>query len=239
MKKLIIAISCLSLGMMALPAQAQDKLTFSAPIGHPLVEPVLTILREAYKSLNIEIGIVELPAARALLVSNSGGLDGELGRIAGIEESYDNLRSVPVPIWIIEGTAFSLDKLPPITGWSSLAPYKIGMLRGTIYAENATRDMQRIMVNKPEQVFELLLKNRVDIGIMEKFVGINTIKKMGISEIKVWEPPLARYPIFHYLHKRHVRLIAALTNSLKKTLKTKKVKQIKRQFMSAQTNYTP
>lgn len=79
-------------------------------------------------------------------MSSEGKVDAELQRIDGISNKYPDLVPVPIPINIIQGTVFSKKYRFPITGWHSLRPYKIGIVRGILFAEQQTVGMDRLVL---------------------------------------------------------------------------------------------
>ena len=67
---------------------AVDSITFAsgAPLDDYQARVVLPILTEAFAQQNVEFSAVHIPSLRALQISNSGMLDGELHRVAGFHE---------------------------------------------------------------------------------------------------------------------------------------------------------
>jgi polar amino acid transport system substrate-binding protein len=65
------------------------------------------LAQEAFRRAGLELKLVKLPAERALRNANSGIEDGDLNRIAGIENTYTNLVRVPEKSMDMEFTAFT------------------------------------------------------------------------------------------------------------------------------------
>jgi polar amino acid transport system substrate-binding protein len=67
------------------------------------------IVSSIYKRLGYDVIVNQYPAKRALKMSNSGAVDGELFRIKGMQRFYPNLRIVPTAIDTIKAQALSID----------------------------------------------------------------------------------------------------------------------------------
>ena len=69
-------------------------------------------------------------------------------------------------------------------------------------------------VTGPDQLFNMLILDRVDIVALPRDVGLTTLSAMGLKGIKILEPPLQRDALYHYLHKRNKPLVPKITASL-------------------------
>lgn len=204
-----------ALASCAAPAWAQRQLTLAAVTD---VETRISedVLRAAYAKLGIAISTTELPAARALALSNDGTLDGEVNRIEGMEKSYPNLIRVPVAISQVDGVAFTKGLNFPVSGWESLRPYRLGTRIGLKFAEQGTAGMNVERVASVEQSFAKLAAGRVDVVVETRLSGLWQVKAAGLQGITVLEPPLIRRQLFHYLHKKHAHLVPRITAVLEK-----------------------
>ncbi len=169
------------------------------------------IILEAYKRLNIEIVFKTLPAERALQSSNSGAVDGELVRIAGIDERYPNLIRIPVSHVTAEQMAFGRDATIVIDGWQSLAPYKFAFHRGYKVAEKNTEGMNRHLTSTDEAAFRMVAAGRMDLALANRFTGEKIIDDLRLDNVVMIRPPVQVDPLFHYLHKMHARLVPQIT----------------------------
>jgi len=189
------------------------------------------VLEEAYKKLNIEIDIIALPGERALRTSNSGKVDGELFRIANIEKRYKNLVVVPTPINVLQGIAFTKNLRPSIEGWDSLKPFKIGIQVGIKFAERGTQEMNPILVDTNEQLFKMLDNERLDIIIAAMANGLKTMHKLKLESIHPIQPPIQEYPLYHYLHKKHLSLVPQIDKVLQDMHKTGRTQTIRNEVL--------
>ncbi len=213
------------------PAYAQESLVFSRP-DDPVAQVSVKVLGEAYHRIGIQIQTISLPAERALLSSNNGDVDGEVNRIKGIENTYSNLLMVPVPVNVLEGVVFTENVAVPVTGWNSLKPYKIGIRRGTKFAEQGTKGMNVEPVTTNRQLFLKLVMGRNDVIVTSHVEGLEQIKQLQLKTIIVLEPPLVIVNLYHYLHKKHAALIPDITKALIKMEAEGRIKAIREQAIA-------
>jgi ABC-type amino acid transport substrate-binding protein len=199
-----------ALGLSAWPGGAAadvKRLVLVAP--ENTVDTVVgeVIVREAYRRLGIDVVIKRYPAERAVRLANSGDVDGEIQRIGGLAEHYPNLIQVQPAINFIEATVFTTTTEFPIEGWNSLAPYRIGVIRGIKFAEQNTRDMRVAPAGGYDVLFRLLERGRVDIALSPRVNGLYHIKRRGLQGIRPLEPSVAVVDLYHYLNRKHADLV--------------------------------
>ena len=108
MKKAILILSICGLVLVAISADAAQKLLFSTFASAFVADDVTeAVLREAYERIGIGIAVEKFPDKRALSMADKGVTDGELFRIANIGKDYPNLIMIPVPVSFFEGVAFT------------------------------------------------------------------------------------------------------------------------------------
>ena len=193
---------------------AQTALIFSSSSGGKFTASEL-VLTEAYARLNIPISIVFTPAERSLRLANRGIVDGEVFRVMGIDDIYTNLIRLPVPINTIEIVAFVKNKNIKITNWDDLRPYRVGIRRGVKLLEKATSGMIVFPLSKVSQLFSMLEKNRLDVIIVSKVIANNSFESSPPDDIYMLNPPLAKVELYHYIHKKHIKLVPAISQVLK------------------------
>lgn len=192
---------------------AGDILNLGKP-ADPIADISSRVLTKAYQRIGLKINFIELPAERSLLKSNEGSLDGEVNRIIGMEKIYTNLILIPIPINSFVGVAFSKNHNFSVDGWDSLRPYSIAIRIGSKFAEYGTRDMNVTTFPTYDKVFELVSQDRYDICIASVVTGLFYIKKNGLKGIKVLDPPLTNFKLYHYLHKKNKNWVAGISRSL-------------------------
>lgn len=174
-----------------------------------------------FSRIGRKASVIALPAERALRNANHGIEDGDAMRVGGLEEAYPNLLRVPEPMMSMEFVAFAMDPAVKITRWSDLKNYVAGGITGWKIVEKKAAIAKKLtMVGNPKQLFELLGAGRADAVIFERWQGLALMRdlrrrKAIESVARVQEPPLARAPMFLYLHKKHAALVPALADALK------------------------
>ena len=170
MKRNVLTLLVFGVLLMALPLKAQEKLKFSTMSGSMTADITANIIKEAYKRIGIGAEIIKVPAERALSLSNSGQVDGEVFRIAGIDKKYTNLIQISVPIFIADNYLFTKHLDFTVKGWESLKPYKVGIRRGVKFAEEGTKEMDRQIVNDYHSLFTILDK----LEFRQRIPNVNT-----------------------------------------------------------------
>lgn len=178
------------------------------------------VANAAFKKINVDLITVSLPAERGLLNANAGIEDGEMSRITGLDKVYPNLLRVPEKLMDWHFVAFSKKPIVLADGWNSLSAYLVAYINGWKILEKQVPTSSNVTtVRNVSQLFTLLEKNRVDIIIYEKWGGLAYIKKHGLQEISMLNPPLAIKDMYIYLNKKHHALVGPLATALKE-LKT-------------------
>lgn len=176
-------------------------------------EQVLTM---AYGELGLSVSFERFPLNRSLEVVNTGELDGETGRVKGLEEKYPNLRRVPVPIDSLDAVALATRAGIVVDGWESLSGYRVGYIVGGQLVEKMTRGWERItVVRDMPQGLRLLIEGGLDVLIDERRHAVREIAFFGLDSVVILEPAIVEIPLYHYVHKSHAHLIPQLTEVLK------------------------
>lgn len=228
-RRLLIA----ALVMVCVPlsvASAQDTLVFSTFPSSAMTAVFRDVLSEAYQRIGIAIEVEELPAERALMLADSGTVDGEAGRMTAIESVTSNLVRISVPIFTAKTYVFTRDLKIQVDGFNSLRPYKIGILTGYKFVEKMVADMDHVIVPKYEDLFFMLNDGYVDVVIMAERDGVSTLKSMGLISIQPLTPPLDESPMYHYLHVRHNALVPRITTVLEDMQREGRIQAIADQY---------
>ncbi len=176
-----------------------------------------SILRKALNRIGYNLKSVKLPAERALINANTGIDDGDLLRIAGLQKIYPNLIQVPEKVMDMEFVIFTRHASFPVSGWKSLKPWSVAIITGwKILEQNITETAALTKVKNADLLFKLLLKNRTDIIIYSRWLGLAYIKRHHLKNIRMLEPPLDKRSMYVYLNKKHQHLIPKLAASLRK-----------------------
>lgn len=219
------------LGMLATAAmaEAQPVMNVSTLVGEdPAAIISEQVLREAYRRLGRKLVVHQLPGERSLVQANDGTMDGELYRKLGMDRDYPNLIIVPVPLLTFELVIFSRGTTFPVNGWESLRPYTLGFMRGNKIAQENTKGMKAEPVPTLQQAFEKLNMGRTDLVLGHRASGMAVVRSQKLEGITVLEPPLASFPVYHYLNRKHEALVPELTRVLKQMQADRSIERIQR-----------
>jgi len=177
------------------------------------------ILREVYARLGISVEFVDVEAKRALALSSSGQVDGEIQRIAGISRAYPTLIQISPPINYIEPAVFTTGLTFEVQGWESIKDYDIGIVRGVGSSEAGTRDMARVQrATSLAELIRMLDRSRFDLLVTDLFSGEVEVRRLHLdARVRPLLPPIERIYVYHYLHERHRDLavrVEAMLNSM-------------------------
>ena len=118
-----------------------EPLRLTAVQGSSDVNVGVAVVKESYARLGHDIEIVWESGPTALKRSNGGDLDGEVQRIDGISRDFENLIQVQVPVNYLQYVAFAKTDALLANHWHNLRPYKLGIVRGILFAEQGTHGM--------------------------------------------------------------------------------------------------
>jgi polar amino acid transport system substrate-binding protein len=168
------------------------------------------ILEVVYRRLDIAVEFVDMPAKRALVESSQGRVDGEVQRVLDVGREYPSLLVVQPSINYIEPAAFVKRLDFRVAGWSSIAPYSIGIVRGVGSSERGTHGMARVeAVTSMDQLMDILANDRVDVAVGDQFSGMLVVRRRHLeTTVRPLTPVLEHIPLYHFLHERRRELVA-------------------------------
>ena len=178
------------------------------------------VLAEAFRRIGFEFESLRLPAERALINANQGIDDGELLRVAGLQEKYSNLIQVPEKVLSVDLVLFTKNHPEFIVkGWESMATHSLAIITGwKIMESNFSKlggQSELIKTDNAMQLFTLLEKGRVDFIAYSSWSGLDYLKQHNITGITLLEPPLASPGFYTYLHKKHKNIVPRLANAIR------------------------
>lgn len=223
MVKVIAAGFLLLLAALA-PAGAADRMVLSTGMREPWTTPERTgftdlVVTEVFRRLGMQAEVsVILAAARGLRLVDEGVDDGLTARVAGLEKTYPNL--VPVPEKIFDNDFVAAEAADPastraIAGFAGLAPFNVAYILGwQIFEKNVGTVRELTQAKDSEQMLTLLQNGRAEIVLHERWQLLWHARQKGIT-LRIFEPPLARVPMFMYLHRKHADLVPRVAAELK------------------------
>lgn len=142
-------------------------------------------------------------------------MDGDLTRVAGLEADYPNLVRVQENLADWNFAAFAKDAAMP-AGIDAIRGRAVGLIRGWKIFERAMAGAERVIsADDPEQLFRMLQLDRIEIALYERSMGLEHIRKQGMKEVRVLEPPLYVREMFIYLHRSNAGHAAKLASALR------------------------
>jgi len=210
---LLVLFLSFSGAVEALPKQ----LTLGYIKDSQMVSAASKIFSIAYQRIGIDVTFIGLPGKRSLQQSDSGLLDGEVLRIANVENRYQNLVVIPVPITRLDGVAYTISKPTDLANLAELLDYQIGIQGGMLWQEKFVQHNQgsHTRVNSAVIQFKLLIAERVDYVLLGRAVGTelmnSTFANKNIVEVS---PVVMQSPLFHYVHRKHHDVIPLITKEL-------------------------
>lgn len=174
------------------------------------------VATEAFRRAGLHLKMIKVSPERALLNANAGIEDGVSARIAGLEKTYTHLIRVPEKILDFPFVAFARHATIGTANWDTLTSVAVGHIHGWKIFEQSLKPGSHItVVDNAEQLFTMLDKQRIDVALYERWLGLALVKKMGLKNISVVEPTLAEREMFVYLHERHTDRIPAIAAALR------------------------
>lgn len=204
--------------------------------GHPYHLMVVESVRKAYKKIGYNIELNWYPNKRALVSADAGLCDGELMRITGIEATYKNLIPIPITITMLEGVAFMNKRLfpnpPKIETWEDLKPLGTYIILGEYYAERGTEGMDVGSVASYTQLFTMLTRGKIDVGIGIRIVGLMEIAhNFPHDKIEMIGKPLVSIPMYHFVHRENAHIIPKLQAALEEMAVSGEIEALNRKSL--------
>ncbi len=191
------------------------------------------VLKEAYGRLGIDIRVSGEPAQRAIHNANSGVSDGELYRIKDVHLKYKNLMMVPVSVGVMEGMGITAQSDLSLRGWHELADQLVCIRNGVKFAEKGIGDLKATVVNSNSQLFDMLGKQRCNVIIIARLTSIPLVLDFAKrNKVSLYQSVLQVYPLYHYLHKKHARLVPLLTEVLQDMKAEGRMKAIREEYIA-------
>lgn len=203
----------MAIGVLALvaagmsPVAAAEVLVINTGHTPPVSTLFGRILAEAGRRLRLDIRFQELSAERAIALAADGIDDGDCCRIpAVVAEDYPSLVAVPEPVHTVEFVAFTRDPRIRIRQWEDLKPWSVATVTGwkiTVKNMRRVQPKESYVVSTPEAMFRMLQADRIQVALLGRLSGLHAARAVGLRDLRVQEPPLARRELYLMLHRRH------------------------------------
>ena len=216
----------LTLMMPLTCAHAGKPMVFSTIEGGSVAPIVTSILTSAYAELGIDVEFKFYPPSRGVLIADAGLYDGEAFRGMDFIGEDTNLLPVMVVIIEVDWWVYAKDIQFEVDGYKSLATYSVSSRRGILAADNILQyARKKQMLNTFEQTLLTLDAGRVDLAIIPAGVALAILKNKPM-DIYPLSPPIRVDKLYHFLHKKHKKLIPRITQVLKRMETNGDIKRI-------------
>ena len=198
-------------------AEQLDRVQITAIYDEPTTAAGAAILKQAYQRLGVEASILITPSRRALMMADTGLVDGDLFRIKRVAQLFPNL--VRVEHALFQGTLRAIVRkneehllaLPPEPSRA------VAVRRGIIISELTAQNMGMtpVYANSNVQALNLLESRRVDVVLFTFVAQFSPLEPKDLTNFHLIAEPLATFKLYHYLNRRHWKLAKALPEVLR------------------------
>ena len=123
-----------------------------------------------------------------------------------------------MPINVIQGGAFSKEHRFPVKGWNSLRPYRIGIVRGVVFAAEGSAGMDVRVAADGVELMRWVEQGEVDVAVLPRVWGHRVIARRGFQEVRELDGVIETALVYHYVHERHRELAERLERVFKEML---------------------
>lgn len=213
----MIGFNILVLGMLFLSQKSysSEKTVSTVDENFTVMDAAEQVLRKVYSKTGMTLKVKKFPGSRSLIVSNNGGVDGELARISGIEKKYTNLYRLPYPIGFGELVLFSLRDVSKIRDVKTVGGSSFGYYRGMAAADRILKDENAYKIKAIGSLFSMLTLGRLDHILILKSDGLRYLENNKLDIPIYYSQHILKEPVYHYLHKSNSSLIKKIEQQLK------------------------
>ena len=167
------------------------------------------ILRTVYRRLNITVEFVDVPSKRALALSSSGAVDGEVHRIANLARDYPTLIEISPPINYIEPAVFTTSLRFEVRGWGvDQGPQRRHCPRRGIVGGRHWGMARVTAATGLDNLIRMLDAGRLRCWCRICSAAASRSRDWDWKRAFARSPAIERIYIYHYLHQRHRELAA-------------------------------
>ncbi|GAA0375150.1 hypothetical protein GCM10009092_44250 [Bowmanella denitrificans] len=207
---------CLCCGPAAALAEP-TKLLFSY-IEHPQVGIVTDLLKSSYQSLGIELEFVKVAAERERIMAVNGELDGIAVRLSSMAPMLDNMRMVKVPLLKVQVRLVCRLGIECDNGLLDHTGIQIAVPQGSRMAADIVKknQLKALWFTSNQQILDMLEMGRIDYGLTA-YID-NRDFPFDASRLQLAEVSIHNEAAYHFLHKRHARLMHQVELALRREL---------------------
>ncbi len=215
MKRFIILL-CMTI-LFSSPAHARSY-TVNTGFTPPVSDIYRLILEDAFARMGEQLDFREVFGEQAIKLVSEGVDDGECCRIWEMDSMYPHLLRIPVPVINVDFVAFVKDVDIQVENWNSLKPFEVGVVNGwkiLVQGLQAHPPRKLYILETPDSLFGMLARDRIQVATIDRLVGYQKIRDLGLEGIRVAEPPLVSRPLYFFLHEKNRHLAPKLEKTLR------------------------
>lgn len=178
-----LTITCALAASLNVYAQTQS-LTLASNEG--AVEQTIAgcILTELYKSIELKLNIIPMPANIASVQNQNRKVNGEVARVAAYKSKDATLTKVTPSYYSLTTAAFFKIANASVTTKDDLKKFRVGIVKGIAHAEDIVRDVPNVTdATDYTQLFYLLETNKIDVAIDTEVNGRYMVYKLRIPGV--------------------------------------------------------
>lgn len=209
-----------------------QTLEFSTFQKSPSQQLSTIILNESYKSLGIDLTVYHIPGGKASRYAQIGKVDGEVSRVQGAEQRFDNLIRVPEPVNYLEAAVFTKEVDIEVEGWDSLQPYVIGVPFGAKFVTDHTQGMRQVLVPNDLHLLTMLALDELELVVNPLIDGLGRIRQQQLFHVRLLHPSLSKEYLYHYLHKKHEELVPRISEAIHSLKASGRLEELRHEFVA-------
>ncbi|MDW7549629.1 MULTISPECIES: type 2 periplasmic-binding domain-containing protein [Pseudoalteromonas] len=211
MKATLLCLVLVVLSVTCTASEIPKVMRFNKPPQTPQALYVIELMELVYKELGIEMRLEEFNHKSSLIAANAGNLDGQLGRVASIEDDYPNLRRVDYPLFQFTLQLFTLCSDCTLNNLKSLT-IRSGYPVASTYLNKHGADAYIINVKSVVAQLNLVMQRQVEGALLLDFHLKPHLRNINEDNLQIKD--LEVVESFHFVHKRHATLLPLIKKKL-------------------------
>lgn len=176
------------------------------------MQPLAPLITSRLAEAGIATDIRLVPQARLVAELARPEADGAFLLTELVAKAVPGVEPVPVALHQYELMAVTRQASIQIHQPADLARYRVGLLRGSQLSEQVVGQARHLYrVRSVETLAAALAAGRFEVILLARDLVAGQMKRAGVTDYRVQEPPLARMPLFLMVSSRHQAALPALT----------------------------
>ncbi|RJE73707.1 hypothetical protein BGP78_17170 [Pseudoalteromonas sp. MSK9-3] len=208
-------------------ANSSNTLLFNRPADNPQSRYVIELMTLVYKELGYSLKVIDFNHQSALVAANEGVLDGQLGRVNSVTEQYPALMQISFPIMHANLQLLSYCKTCSMFESESIVIIS-SYVAPEAYLKAQNYQGEIIKVKSSSAQLNLLIQKKVSAALVVEF----HVKKYRekLQSLDITSKTLHKINIYHYLHKKHAKLIPQINHILGTMAKEGTIAMLKQKY---------